>query len=195
MRFLFFILIFALIFGVAPIYADTQTRNPITDEAVSGTWTGSVGTRFTVVDDYPDTAGTDELVHGTTTAGNLTFTAVPFVVPLDATSISVSVKYYDYKNGSQSASIAGRLKVSGSYFASAAHNPTNGAANRTQRTNTWATNPNTAAAWTPLEVNAIQAFGWVATDVNPSIALSSVQLEVTYTPASNFQEFLLRRIN
>jgi hypothetical protein len=152
--------------------AATATRNPTSDEAVSGTWTGSVGARFGVVDDYPDTAGADELTHGTT-AGNLTFGFSAFSIPAIATGISVFVDYYDYKNGSQASSIAARLKVGGSYFASSAHNPANGAASRTQRTDTFATNPKTSAAWTPAQINGtdgtndLQAFGWVSTDASP----------------------------
>lgn len=165
--------------------ASTATKTPTSDEAVSGTWTGTVGSRFAVVDDYPDTAGTDELTHGTT-AGNLTFGFSAFSIPAGSINISVFVDYYDYKNGSQTCNIAGRLKVGGSYFASFTHNPGNGSANRTQRTDTWATNPKTSAAWTVAQVNGtdgtndLQAFGWVSTDASPSITLSSVQVRVTY---------------
>jgi hypothetical protein len=163
-----------------------QTRNPTGDEAVSGTWTGSAGTRYTVVDDYPDTGGTDELTHGTATAGNLTFTFSAFTLPTIATAITVLVDYYDYKTASQTCNIAARLKVNGTYYASSTHNPANGSANRTQRTDTFATNPNTGAAWTVADVNGsgsnpLQAFGWVSSDANPSIVLSSIRIRVTYT--------------
>ena len=108
--------------------AATVTRNPDSDEAVSGIWTGSAGSRWGVVDDYPDTSGTDELTHGTT-AGNLTFGFSAFSLPAVATNIAVFVDYYDYKNGSQTCNIAGRLKVGASYFASSTHNPGNGSGN------------------------------------------------------------------
>ena len=61
----------------------TDARNPTSDEAVSGTWTGTAGSRFAVVDDYPDSSGADELTHGTT-AGNLTFGFSAFAVPAGA---------------------------------------------------------------------------------------------------------------
>ncbi len=162
----------------------TVSRNPTGDEAVSGTWTGTAGSRYLVVDDYPDTAGTDVLTHGTTTAGNLTFTFTAFSLPTEATNISVAVLYYDDKNGAQACNIAARLKVGGAYYAATSHNPTN--ATFVQRTDTFATNPRTSAAWTPAQVNGtdgtnpLQAFGWVSTDASPSIDLTSIRLNVTY---------------
>ena len=163
----------------------TATRNPTSDEAVSGSWTGSAGTRYTLVDDYPDSGGTDKLVHGTTTAGNLTFGFSVFAIPAGSAGISIAVLYYDDKNASQACNVGGRVKVGGNYYNSATHNPANGVF--TQRTDTWANNPKTAAAWTVDDINgvganALQAFGWVSTDANPSIDLTSIQLEVTYTP-------------
>lgn len=157
----------------------TVSKAPTSDEAVSGTWTGSAGTRYQAVDDYPDSGGTDSLTHGTTTAGNLTFGFSAFSIPSTASSISVQVDYYDQKSASQSCNIGGRLKVNGSYYNATTHNPANGT--WTQRTDTWATNPNTSAAWTVNDVNSnLQAFGWNSTDANPTILLSSIQVTVTY---------------
>lgn len=162
----------------------TVTRNPTGDEAVSGTWTGTAGSRYTLVDDYPDTAGTDKLVHGTTTAGNLTFTFSAFSIPSEATNILVAVLYYDDKNGTQACNIGARIKLGANYYNAATHNPAN--AVFTQRTDTFATNPATSAAWTVAQVNGtdgtrpLTAFGWNSTDANPSIDLTSIQLAVTY---------------
>lgn len=164
-----------------------QTRNPTSDEAVSGTWTGTPGSRWTVVDDHPDSTGVDELTHGTTTAGNLTFGFSAFTIPAGAVISSVVVVYYDYKNGSQSCNIGARLKVGGSYYLSGTHNPSNGSGNRTLRSDTFATNPATSTAWTVAEVNGtdptnpLQAFGWNSSDANPSITLASIQIQVNYT--------------
>lgn len=162
----------------------TATANPTSDEAVSGTWTGSVGTRYTLVDDHPDATGVDKLVHGTT-AGNLTFGFTAFTIPAGSTSISVQVIYYDDKNASQACNVGGRLKVGGNYYNASTHNPTSGVF--TLRTDSWANNPKTATAWTVDDVNgvganALQAFGWVSTDASPSIDLTSVIVQVTYTP-------------
>lgn len=161
-----------------------QTRAPTSDENVTGTWTGSAGSRWTVVDDHPDAGGTDSLTHGTT-AGVLTFGFSAFTVPSDATITSVSVDYYDIKSASQACTFGGRLKVGASYFNAATHNP---AQTRTLRTDTWATNPATSAAWTVAQVNGtagsnnLAAFGYNSgSDASPTILTSSIQLRVTYT--------------
>lgn len=164
--------------------AATVTANPTSDDAVSGTWTGAGGSRYTVVDDYPDTGGTDELTHGTT-AGNLTFGFSAFSIPSIATSITVFVDYYDYKTASQGATFGARLKVGGNYYNATTHNPANGT--RTQRTDTWTNNPKTAAAWTPAQVNRtdgtndLQAFGYNSSDASPTVVTSSIRVRVEYT--------------
>lgn len=164
--------------------AATDSRNPTSDEAVAGTWTGTAGSRYTLVDDYPDASGADYLEHGTT-AGNITFGFAALTVPTGSSISSVAVLYYDQKSGPQNCNIGARLKVGGNYYNATTHNPANGA--WTQRTDTWTTNPKSGAAWTVNDVNgvganALQAFGWVSTDANPTIRLSSVLLQVTYTP-------------
>lgn len=167
-----------------PLWADTDSQNPTSDEAVSGTWTGTAGSRYTLVDDYPDSTGVDYLTHGTT-AGNLTFGYSAFSIPAGSTSISVQVLYYDKKNAAQADNIGGRLKVGGNYYNAATHNPTNGT--WVQRTDDWATNPKSGADWTVDDVNgaganALQAFGWNSTDASPTISVSSILLQATYTP-------------
>jgi hypothetical protein len=135
------------------------------------------------VDDHPDSGGTDSLTHGTT-AGNLTFGFAALSLPAAATAITVLVDYYDLKNGSQACNIGARLKIGGTYHNATTHNPANGV--RTLRTDTFATNPKTGAAWTVADVNGtganpLQAFGWVSTDASPTVGLSSIQLRVQYT--------------
>lgn len=161
-----------------------QTRAPTSDENVSGTWTGSAGSRWTVVDDHPDSGGTDSLTHGTT-AGVLTFGFTAFSVPSTATITSVSVDYYDIKSASQACTFGARLKVGASYFNASTHNPSNSV--RTLRTDTWNTNP-AGGAWTVDQVNGtagsnnLVAFGYNSgSDANPTILTSSIQLRVTYT--------------
>ena len=165
----------------------TQSRAPTSDEAVSGSWTGTAGSRYTAVDDYPDSGGSDFLTHGTT-AGNLTFGFTAFSIPAGSSSISVSVLYYDRKNAGQTCNIGGRIKVGGTYYNASTHNPNNGS--WIARQDDWATNPKSGVAWTVDDINgvgsnALQAVGWVSTDANPAIDLSSIELLVTYTPPSN----------
>ena len=157
----------------------TVTANPSSDDAVSGTWTGVAGTRYALVNDYPDATGLTFLTNGTT-AGYLTFGYSAFALPSNATSISVSVNYYDQKTAAQSTAIGARLKVNGVYYNATTHNPANGT--WTLRTDTWATNPNTGVAWVYSDINTLlTAFGWLSTDASPTINLSSIQLSVTYT--------------
>lgn len=168
----------------AHLLAATASQNPTSDDAVSGTWDGTAGSRYTVVDDHPDSSGADYLTHGTT-GGNLTFGFSAFSIPAGSTSISVDVIYYDQKTASQACNIGGRLKVGGNYYNATTHNPANGT--WTLRTDSWSTNPKTSSAWTVDDVNgvganALQAFGWVSTDASPTIRLSSIIIQVTYTP-------------
>ena len=102
-----------------------------------------------------------------------------------STVSQVAVLYYDQKTAAQACNIGGRLKVGGSYFSATTHNPSNGT--WVQRTDTWTANPKSTAVWTVDDVNgvgtnALQAFGWVSTDASPTIRLSSIQAQVTYSP-------------
>lgn len=161
----------------------TVSRAPVSDEAAAGTWTGSAGTRYTLVDDYPDTTPTDWLRHGTT-AGNITFGFTAFAIPAGSAAITVQVRYYDKDVSSGNNNLAGRLKVGGNYYGAASHNPTT---TLTARSDNWATNPKTTVAWTVddingVGVNALQAFGVVSTDASPQMDISSIEVQVTYTP-------------
>lgn len=158
-----------------------QTRNPTGDGTFTGTWTAAP--RWSVVDDHPDSGGTDFLTHGTTAGGgNFTFSA--FTVPAGSYIQSVQVIYYDQKTASQAASWGARLRVNGTDRAVMdAHNPANGV--WTLRTATATTNPATGSAWTVNDVNGtgtnpLQEFGLVATDASPTCRVSSIQLVVNY---------------
>lgn len=165
----------------------TQTRNPTSDVAVTGTLSGVAGSRWQLVDDYPDTAGTDTLTFGTT-AATIVFGFQAFSIPSAATDISVQVLYYDGEAASGANNCSGRLRVGGVNFNAATHNPAG--ATYTARSDNFATNPQTAAAWTVDQVNgigsnALQGFGIHSTDSSPTFRVSSVQLQVTYTEASS----------
>lgn len=178
-----------------------QTRSPTGDGGVSGTWSGSAGTRYQAVDDHPDSAGADKLTHGTT-AGKLAFTFSAFTVPAGATVNSVQVLYYDQKTAPQGASWGAYLLVDNADQATNdAHNPANGV--WTLRTATYTENPATGLPWTVDDVNTVgtasplEAFGIIATDANPTCELASIQILVDYTEASaakkNIAPLLARR--
>lgn len=169
----------------------TQTRNPTSDVSFTGTWTGSAGTRFQAVDDHPDSGNpiADGLTHGTTAGEGLMGFSV-FTVPAGSTNISVQVIYYDFKNASQACNLRARIRcndTTGRDAPGGTHNPGNGNGNITLRTDDYgANNPKTGAAWTVDDVNGVgtnglTAFGVVSTDANPTITVSSILLQVTYT--------------
>lgn len=160
----------------------TITANPTSDEAVSGTWTGTANSRYTAVDDYPDSGGTDSLTCSA--AGVLTFGFPAFSLPANAQITQVDLLYYDQKSGTQTSAIGGRLKVFGTYYNAATHNPAN--AVWTQRTDTWTTNPSNSKGWQVQDINGVgarplTAFGFNCTDASPSVLVSSIQIQVTYT--------------
>jgi hypothetical protein len=157
-------------------------RAPTSDEAVSGTWTGSAGTRYQSVDDHQDWSEADVLTHGTT-AGNITFGFSALSVPPDAAIRRVMVRWIDKKNGTGAANIQCRIKVGGNYYAQGSYNPINAALEN--RLEVWANNPKSGVAWTPDDLNgvgpnALEAFGLLSSDANPTIVIPSIELEVEY---------------
>lgn len=149
----------------------TQTRDPVSFDASSGTWDA---TTFGTINDYPDTS--TYLTHGTT-AGNATWNINAPTVPTGAVNISVSVLYYRRKTSSQTCNMAGRLKIGSSYYNGSTSNPSTSMALDTE---TWANNPATGSAWTPATVNNIAAIGVYSTDASPTIQVASVRLKITY---------------
>lgn len=164
----------------------TVVRAPTSDEAVSGTWSGSAGSRYTLVDDYPDETPNDILTSPTAAGGcQITFGFSAFSIPAGSTGISVQVMYRDDEASSGNNNCGGRLKVGGNYYNAATHNPSTTATNRSDN---WATNPKTTAAWTVAQINGtdgtndLQAFGINSSDANPSFFITGVQIQVTYLP-------------
>lgn len=164
----------------------TQVRAPTSDVDVTGTWTGSAGTRYTVVDDYPDLVGADQLTVSNLGAGYVTFGFTAFAIQAGSTINSITVRYVDEKVNSLIANARSALKIGGVYFFSGYHTP---ATNTwTARADTYTTNPATGLAWTVAQVNGtdptnpLTAFGFSSTDAHSSVQVSSVQIEVDYTP-------------
>lgn len=171
----------------------TQTRAPTSELDVSGTWTDTSTTRWPKVDDYPDSANpiADGITVGITGTANIEFGFSAFTIPAGSTAISVQVLYYDFKTASQACSIAAQLRIGSTptnHDFGTTHNPGNGNANIAQRTNDFGTtNPKSGSAWTVDDVNGVGTnglvgFGLVSADNNPSITISCIQLQVTYTP-------------
>ena len=164
----------------------TKTRNPTSEVSITGTWSGT--SRHLIVDDYPDSANPAADVTTCSAVGEALFGFTAFDVPAGSTSISVQGLYYDFKNGSAASAISARIRCNDTTGRDVAtHNPSNGNANIASRSDNYATNPKSGAAWTVDDVNGVgtnglTAFGVRVSDASPSVALSSVQLQVTYTP-------------
>lgn len=168
----------------------TQTANPTSDISATGTWGGTAGSRYTLVDDYPSTVITDQLTHGTT-AGAILFGYSAFSVPSGSTINFVRVQYYDRDTAfsAQANNASARIRVGGTTYDVATHAPT---ITTTLRQDTWNTNPRTSSAWTVDDVNgvgsnALDAFGIRSTDADPVFAITSIQLVVDYTESTGFK--------
>jgi hypothetical protein len=167
----------------------TQTRAPTSDITATGTWTGTAGTRYALVDDYPDTSGVDVLTHGTT-VGLIQFGFSPFTVPALATGISFRVVARARRNAGGSSNLAARITFNnGNVAVGSSVSP--GASYGTH-TWSWGTgNPSSVAAWTVDEINGIgphgiASIGFVSTDATPTISIAAVQAEIDFNQTISF---------
>lgn len=163
----------------------TLNLSPINDEEISGNVTGSVGTRYTLINDFPDALGSTTLNFGNGVI-SATFGLGAASIPTGATIASVKVSYYSYKNGISTTIIKARIKVGGVYYDSPSFDPGNGEATIAQQTETWTLNPATGLAWTRDEIvgvgaNTLTAAGWSSTNAFPIITVSSLQVQIDYT--------------
>lgn len=165
----------------------TKTRAPTSDFATGGTVAYSSGsTGFNLTNDYPDTADplTSYVTFGTTTNSFIAFGFTAMDVPAGSIINSVQVQYTDEEPANGANTAAGRLRIGGTYYDAATHNPST---TTTARADSWTQNPRTTAAWTVADVNGtganpLQNFGVIGPDSNPVWRLGSIQLLVDYTP-------------
>jgi len=158
------------------------TRNPTSDISATGDWSGTAGSRWELVDDYPSTSTGDQLTHGTT-AGRILFGYGTISLPSIATITSVKILYYDREASNGPNNVAAALQIGGADYSASTHNP---GTTTTLRTDTFTTNPRTGVAWTADDINGagsngLTGFGLVSTDANPAVSITSIQMEVDYT--------------
>ena len=154
-----------------------QTRKPTSDTSATGTWSGSSGSRYTLVDDFPDTTA-DGLTLTGFSGGRIVFGFSAFTVPTGSQIQSVSVDYYDQTTLVTKNRFAGSLRISSTNYDVSPHSLVTTAS---LRTDTWSVNPATNNAWTASEVNSIGGFGLVSTYANPDATVHSIQIRVDYT--------------
>jgi hypothetical protein len=170
----------------------TQDRAPTSDESVSGDWTGTPGSRYQVLADYPDTLGSSYLEHGVT-AGNICFGVIPFSVPAGSVIRRVNVWAFVAEPTAGINNFTGRLKVGGSYYNGSNLSPSGVTYRRSLSTHT--VNPKSGVAWTVDDVNgvgpnALEAFGISSSDVNPVLRFSSIKIQVVYEVAYSGTEYV-----
>jgi hypothetical protein len=171
-----------------------QVRIPSGDGTVNGTWTPA--TRWNAVDEAPILGiATDSNYKTCTAAGTALNIFSPFNIPSTATNINVVVYTFAQKNGNNTCTAYATLKVggttynNGTAFTPALANGTDG-----WKASTWGNNPKTSAAWTPDQINGIDAtnplqqFGSAATVVTSNLKVNAEYIEVYYTDINkNFQ--------
>lgn len=164
--------------------------------APSGTWSGTAGTRYTLINDFNDTTGATALTHGNT-AGAIDFSHNIFgSVPVGSTITSITLTYYARRNGGASSNIQATLGIRNASnqivkYTGALRTPANAAPQLFQ--DTFAVNPATAAAWTVAQIagNATLnggttgllagVVGFRSTDANPTVSIASLSVRIAYT--------------
>jgi len=90
----------------------TLTRNPTSDVTASGTWSGTAGSRYTLVNDYPSTDTSNQLTHGTS-AGAILFGYDAISLDADNAISAVRIYYYDRELTTGNNNIGARLRIGG----------------------------------------------------------------------------------
>jgi hypothetical protein len=171
----------------------SQDRIPTSDEAATGTWSGTPGSRWDLVKDYPDNVPSGYLEHGTV-AGGITFGFTPFNIPTGVSIICVQVRAYSFEPVAGLNNWRGRVKVGGNYYNSSETVSPNAVAYY-DGVSAFTTNPNTGIAWTVDDVNgiganALEAIGIGSTDANPIFRISCVKVQVVYAVAHTGTDYV-----
>lgn len=170
----------------------TQTRTPISDLLVTGTWTpypASPTTRFDKVDDGADSKDDDTTyIIGIANNDLIDFGFSPFTIPAGA--VVSEVRVYAYAKDATSGTNSANGRVSCGATPTGYNHGTTVDPHGTVYTLyswAWATNPHHAGyAWTPDDVNGIgtyglKRFGYRCPDAAPDVRFTSVWIECTYT--------------
>lgn len=162
-----------------------QDRVPISDDAYSGPWSGSDGTRYlSVIGEsftyaYPSPTPSLYLQHGTA-IGDITFNVTPFSVPAGRTIYGINFYYLVSEPVSGANHFHVRVKIGGSYYKSEYFSITPSTTWNWNR-NVMHLDPTTGLPWTPAGVNAIQAIGLQSDDANPVFYVAGVLARVCYS--------------
>lgn len=164
--------------------------------AATGTWSGTFGTRYTLINDIADTTGTSVLTHGTTAGSHDFLHQILSTIPAGSSVNRVVLRYTARRNGGATSVIRANLGVRNATNQVVKYNatirtPVNGTL--TTYDETWNLNPATNANWTIAQIAANSVanggtlgllagqIGFTSTDANPSISISRAFILTTYT--------------
>lgn len=186
-----FILALAYVLLAGPAWAQTMQTHVPTTQVLVPQWQASGG--VTDVDDpvgTPDDDTTYILGDGDLggSGGSSRFTSASPTIPAGSTSISVLVKWR-YRETAGNVSAVGLLFVNSTQYTGSTCENTG---TYVDCSSTWATNPNTAAAWTVDDVNGtgaapLQQFGHTLSGIGAGedARVTQVYLEIDYTPPAS----------
>jgi hypothetical protein len=157
----------------------TLHLSPIADYSTAGTWTGTVNSRYQLINDFPDSSST-YLTHGTS-AGNILFEKAPINLPTNYVIQSVVVKFYAQKTTASTANIRGYISNGTNTVSGTSVNPSSSSGQLIQHTFTTAPD---GSAWTQENFNSMY-FGVSSSDANPTIRIYSVVIAITYDWTEN----------
>jgi hypothetical protein len=180
-----------LLLSVVVLYASTQDRLPTGDSATSN-WTAlGGGTKFSEVDDPIGTPDDDTTyISKDDSSGAQDFTFAAFAITNGSTINSVQlIARCRERDADDVLQLTGRLQVNSTDYAATSQNVADGATYG-DYTFTWATNPNTAVAWTEADVEGtsaapLQEFGVNVASIaaGEGIRCTQVFARVDYTAA------------
>lgn len=162
----------------------------------SGTWSGTFGTRYTLINDIGDTTGTSVLTHGTQAGSHDFLHQILSTIPAGSSVNRVVLRYTARRNGGATSVIRANLGVRNATNQVVKYNatirtPVNGTL--TTYDETWNLNPATNANWTIAQIAANNTanggslgliagqIGFTSTDANPTISISRAYILTTYT--------------
>jgi hypothetical protein len=170
--------------------ATTQTRNPTSDISATGDWSGSAGTRYTLIDDFPDSTG-DRLTLTGFSGGRISFGFTAFDVPAGSSVQKVEIRYYDQASTASRNRLGSSLNIGSTDYDASSHSAL---AEVALREDIWSVNPSTGLPWTSTTVNALTNFGFYSTNANPNIDIVSAQIRVTFRPPPPRRGVFLERL-
>ena len=165
----------------------SYTRVPTSDISVSG-WTKSTTYYYEMVDET--SPGDGDYLIGTANGGYARFGST-ISLPNGCTVSNVRLNFRAMDDSSGTNSMHASITVGGTNYDGSDVNPDG--SSFTNYYTDWANNPKSGVAWTEADLegtsgNALQNWGVEIPDANPDSRLSLIYLDITYTPATQYDD-------